>query len=100
MEAMSATNEEEAVNKPQEKKKWAKFSVGSCECMWSFHNGEEKQRGVLETDAGEIHHGAQLKACAANQLQSVPHPYKDSLMWARPLKKINPGESQGFLSLI
>lgn len=23
--------------------------------------------------------------CAANQLQSLPHPYKGSLMWARPL---------------
>ena len=30
-------------------------------------------------------HGAPLKPCAANQLQLVPHPHKDSLMWARPL---------------
>lgn len=41
--------------------------------------------GVGAVKGREIGHGAPLKPCAANQLQLVPHPYKDSLMWARPL---------------
>lgn len=43
----------------------------------------------------EIDHRAPLKPCAANQLQSLPHPHKDSLMWVRPFK-FNRGESQGY----
>lgn len=50
--------------------------------------GREKQR--------EIAHGAPLKPCAANQLQLVPRPYKDSLMWED--FKFNPGQSRGYTS--
>ena len=51
-------------------------------CVWE--DGLECKESVLRKGR-EIGHGAPLKPCAANQLQLVPHPYKDSLMWARPL---------------
>lgn len=42
----------------------------------------------------EIAHGAPLKPCAANQLQLVPRPYKDSLMWED--FKFNPEQARGY----
>lgn len=67
------------------KLKWSQFTCKwICFTVWSVRRWTVSVRSWCRYGR-EIGHEAPLKPCAANQLQSVPHPYKDSLMSVRPL---------------
>lgn len=55
--------------------------------VWMFYSVRTGGRNAMGSRCrgAETSHGASVEPCAANQLQSLPHPHKEPLMWVRPL---------------